>query len=574
MLPYFQDFFSVENITAELCKQRVALAARRSRLLFLRRVRTTANRLLDHEQTELDQIFPPRKLWHKFRPKRRNNIPTGKLNQYAILRAVEWHRRRAPQTAWLGRLDDRVDKIRCKALCSKPFEFAKPTIRATEKDKEKLTFRPISSFNGDDKIVEILTARYLRQLLDKVLLPSCLAFRVAAPDEKASDMPTTQLALEKILRMNRRHRPGGLYVAECDIRAFFDCVGHDLARESLAYLSDKRAPIDPDGRLDPRAKEIFDAYLESYDFRGSVLDRSKEILRGLPEKSHFPWPEKELGALWGGVVGTVGVPQGGAISCFIANAVLHRADERLHALDKPRHRFRYMRYCDDMVILAAKEGVCADAFALYQDSLREMKLPIHPPPKTMPRYQGTLKKEFWRVKSKAPYHWARPDGTGAPIPWIQFVGYQVRWDGCVRIRPSSMKRHLAKLRSQTDNLLFHIRDRSGTFMPGVKKGRCSVENRLSHRLLSLSVGRKKRDSPSGKIEPMCWAFGFRGLKGKKIIPAQLKILDRFRERQLRRMRRALDGLEVESSPAQGPREDQPRYFGHPFSYYGQFRPKR
>jgi hypothetical protein len=163
----------------------------------------------------------------------------------------------------------------------------------------------------------------------------------------------------------------------------------------------------------------------------------------------FKWPEQELRQLYRSTaLPPIGVPQGGALSCLIANAVLHRGDKAI-AQSKRQHGMPllYLRYCDDMILIATTPSACAAACAAYQRTLRSLLLPVHPP-QAVRHYD----KQFWEEKSKCPYEWSV---TG--VPWIQFVGYQVRHDALLRIRPSSLKKQITAVTKTTDRLLNTLR---------------------------------------------------------------------------------------------------------------------
>jgi hypothetical protein len=70
--------------------------------------------------------------------------------------------------------------------------------------------------------------------------------------------------------------------------------------------------------------------------------------------------------------------------------------------------------------------------------------------------------------------------------------------------------------------------------------------------------------------PMCWAAGFRGLTGQRFVSTNIQYLDRHRERQLRRVARRLEELNLPKATAKSEVDALP-YYGHPFSYIAQFK---
>jgi hypothetical protein len=57
-------------------------------------------------------------------------------------------------------------------------------------------------------------------------------------------------------------------VRSIDLPKFFDCVSHEIARKALGDLV---VDANQQQKIHTRAIEIFEAYLESYTFAGTVL---------------------------------------------------------------------------------------------------------------------------------------------------------------------------------------------------------------------------------------------------------------------------------------------------------------
>jgi len=85
-------------------------------------------------------------------------------------------------------------------------------------------------------------------------------------------MPTHHQAINAIFDLKHNAPNRDLFVAECDIRGFFDTVDHGVAL--AAY---RRAAHDAE--LDIRADQIFSAYLNCYSFPLNVLAEAGPILR-------------------------------------------------------------------------------------------------------------------------------------------------------------------------------------------------------------------------------------------------------------------------------------------------------
>jgi len=568
----FDDYFTDDAIIAELCKIRVKMAKQRNDMLFWNRISSEKGRF----KATAASLFPPRRLWKRFRPRVRRSRGSFKINLKALIHAVFRLRQESPKPEWAVELERKVEAIRSRALSADPFRFAEPRIYGVEKDPRNHEYRPIAEYEADDKVIDCLTARYFRCLLDCALSDSCLAFRIR---KGTKPPPQTHDALKKILNLRRRHSRAGVYVAECDIKGFYDTVSHKTARVALLELIADAAAKTKQMTIDPRAIAIFDAYLASYAFPRSVNEVALKRLKERDAIGTFKWPEVDLKDLYGGVVpAEIGVPQGGALSCLIANVVLHYADKKM---EKGRRRvekpYTYLRYCDDMILLSSSKSSCSKAYDIYQTALGELKLPCHRPKQVEP-YSGEGKRSFWEGKSNSPYLWSRPRRKGA-IPWIQFVGYQMRHDGMVRVRIKSLKKHRQKVTDVADRLLATLnpgRSKPGErtpFASGLRKRKAQIIHRLRQKLISMSVGRRQLGIAIESPMPMCWAAGFRGLTKHPYPKNSLRALDRHRERQIQRVVRRLCELpddEVRSDG--GKRAKALPYYGFNFSYAGQFEP--
>ncbi len=195
-MPLFAEYFSEENLIYELCRARVKLAGKRHDAAFLHNMARTARP--PHEVPPPDwgaiplDIFPGRREWHRFRTKQRGNTPAVEVNHRALYKAVTALRQRTPQPPWASKLDQIVKRIRNRVLSTRPFYFAPPSIIALPKEPGGHLYRPLATYTLENKIIEGLTARYLRTLLDKALLPSCMAFRCR---KKHQPPPSTKFIL-------------------------------------------------------------------------------------------------------------------------------------------------------------------------------------------------------------------------------------------------------------------------------------------------------------------------------------------------------------------------------------------
>lgn len=364
----FADYFSAKSTIEELCRARVMLARTRHDAAFSHNIApdsTPAHAITPDWGSIPEDIFPPRRQWHRFRSKHREGSNAADLNYCALRRAVFELRKKEPYAPWAMKLDETVKAIRRRVMSARPFHFQRPKVIAIKKKPGSHEYRPLALYTLADKIIEGLTARYFRTHLDSWLLKPCLAFRCGS---KRQPPPTTHDALSMILQMKSRHPGEALYVAECDVKGFFDCVGHAAARQGLEHLIE-----DTRGNFRPhrRALEIFGAYLESYSFLASVRDAAQTELSKRDPRGTFKCHEADLQKLYGGrALPPIGVPQGAALSCLIANAVLHQADKAISAIqEKSEIELLYLRFGDDTILISPDRALCVAAFAAYRRAL-------------------------------------------------------------------------------------------------------------------------------------------------------------------------------------------------------------
>ncbi len=353
--------------------------------------------------------------------------------------------------------------------------------------------------------------------------------------------------------------------------SFFDCVSHEVALHQLQRLvaMPRMGATEP---VDPRAIRIFQAYLDCYSFQENIQQRLMPELRLTHPTRVIEWPQNELMRLHGSLEGTrIGIPQGGALSGLIANAVLDLADRSVRAAIARSDDAggEYLRYCDDMILLTTSQCSCRQAFNAYLAAMDELKLPCHPPSKV--RFYDA---SFWDVKSRLPYQWSGRKWFNC-VPWIQFVGYQVRYDGLLRIRKTSVRKQAQKLVEKTGRTISGLVPCAEPgnrvvppLAPATPLSRSSILASLKGRLIAMGIGRTRGLGATSGPLPHCWANGFRGLHQRPFVAGPLKLLDRIRERQLSRFRRKPIRYGSQTQPGRGTGvRFRSRYAN---SYVGQF----
>jgi len=475
--------------------------------------------------------------------------------------------------AWVPKIKSLAARIRDCALAPEGYRFAAPRILAQQKSPGSSEYRPVSTFKEiEDKVADSLIAKYLRENLDRAFEPCSVAFRPPRRGERPLDREFAMAAITNY----RAHRAGReLAVAECDIKGFFDCVSHDVARASLDRAIQLIKVRAPEIEIDVRAVRGFENYLACYTFPSVVLADQPELkVRERNADAYYKWPakgENSLEQFYGVSAATqrIGVPQGGALSCLISNLLLDLADkEVLLAAQRSGTSVLYLRYCDDMVIVAESLEACRSCFRAYTDALTYLRLPYHKPEDWI--FYGA--DFFEKSKTKAPYTWHGRKWFRYS-PWIQFLGYQVRYDGLLRIRRKSLTKHREKMDELFDDL-----------SRGIDKHRSRVNRnrllfRMHQKMIAISVGRvtlpEKGASPAVPHGPLpkCWASGFRALHNQPFVGHPLRSFDRYRHHLKKKLGRKTSGLDLPDRTAADVGRETPQeleFVGAPFSYARQF----
>lgn len=553
----YEDYFSSDKITEVLLELRTRAAKVAHKKYFYSNLSVSSGKT---PKSDLPPIFPPRRQWNRFRPKTRKQ---GNIELITLKNAVSWHSRSGSTISWFRRLTKVVEQIQTEALSGK-FSFSSPQI--TPQLKSGNEYRAISSFPElTDRVIDIINAKYLRELVDPALEPASVAFRVEGNKYDRNS------AITGILNFREESHDKNLFVAECDIRGFFDCVHHSVAKEALSRgIMLRNLRMDQSLKPDPRAIAIFSSYLAAFSFPKNVKKEAEPKLRRKEknEAAIFKWPER-------GAVddpsclryfhnrprnARIGIPQGGSHSCLIANLVLDLADkEVLLSLKSNTANANYYRYCDDMIILSTSQSHCEQAYEAYIRALRFLKLPYHP--SFLPEFHE--KRFFTKSKTKAPYRWAKANKP-KQFPWIQFLGYQVRYDGLIRVRPSSLHKQKLKIRTLTETIGKSLRNSK------MRVSRKRIYYRFNSKIAAFSVGNVEIHKPEQSTpRPMSWCSGFKLLKNRRHIKKQLADLDRAVTNRRAHLKRILN-KKVSGAKSQKQAVKRPVYFGRRLSHGGQF----
>jgi hypothetical protein len=511
------EYFSSARIVRYLCRKRVGETLEKRRDAFVESVTGVE---APAEVSEFAGLLPARHYWPRAGKTRRNTPdPLGMradlLSNYVLNELRHWHRHR-----WSTRLHSFICGIRLRlerwtTPAVEPFTPATilPIPKSVPGDGQK--YRILAIYDLQSSVIAACMAAYARGVLEPRLSETCFAFR-AGVDKSP---PTHHDAVRAIRAYTAASHEGVLWAAECDIAGFFDAIDHDVARSSLADLT-----------LDVRFRNFFEQFLAGYNFASARALARAALHRHGVQRPVFAAPDEELSRI--GVRGgpLFGVPQGSAVSCVLANAVLRVADERCMECDDGRGF--YARYCDDIVIIHPDRDVCAAMLCGYEASLRELMLPAHAPA----TYRG-YGKEFWSGKSKAAYPW---EDQG--VPWLAFVGYHIRRCGTVRVRPASITKELRKQQQAVERILSAVGRAIHSGSHIIPRPMGAVMFRFRQHLLAFGTGVPVAWRPAHVVGALSWVGGFELVKEHPSDLTSLPRLDRGRSGAARRLAGRLHGL--------------------------------
>jgi hypothetical protein len=565
------SYFTDDQIIYYLCRIRAKYAKKRCKkhLIHLLSNDPKLNHHIDEKSSEeviLYKILPHRRKWKKLGKEYRYKNKFQKINSIeyntkCILKTVQYYQRERPLEPFLIRLNQFINEVR-KAINDPKFEFDKPKIYPKLKDKKDISgtrkniCRPICIFNLKDKLIISQTNKYLLSVFDPEFYELSHAFRFPNKDR---ELITHHSSVEEILKYKSSFKGNELFVAECDMSKFFDTVSHLIIHKHFWSLLDKIKKNNHN--IDEKAIRIFFKYLRSYNFVRDVLPLNDNLQYWETNKisnGEFGWVKEDLVRLkhYNSIENArIGIPQGGAISCLIANIVLHYADSIMSNRYK---NLLYIRFCDDMILMHPSEQVCDDAINKYKKVLLDLKLVPH----EFRECHTNTKDEFWKCKSKSPYKWSSNYREVENFPWIGFVGYEIHFDGYVRVRKSSLKKERKKQNEVVEKIKAaisddHRRARKGTI----------IESAIN-RLIGMSVGRVQMWNHSEVDHDLCWVNGFRKLNNNQYLQRQLRYLDKNRNHQIACLKKEV----AKYTDPEIEREKPNRkliFYGKPFSYYYQ-----
>ena len=526
---YFTDI----RLVNKLCNKRVRQVRENRRRRFLQALASDQEKSeVRSVDKELNSLLPPRRIWSHFRPrqKERRDVKEDQTRLLAknmaryVLRELK---RSQPRFAWVRRLKEFLNTVRFKALGWKPgHQYKRLRVIAVHKVGNK--FRAITLYSLMDSLVVSGFACYLRDAIEPILGDYNFAFRAASGSGDGRVVPTHHKAFDELRKFRLREK-GRLWVAECDIKGFFDAVPHQTVYNALNAI---RSELN--GALDIRFDDFLNSFLTCYNY-DDIVSEAKESLSGKIKNPEFPKPSKTTKTS-GFANSKIGIPQGSSLSCVLANLVLILPDRAARRSLGPDGL--YIRYCDDIIISHREKKNCRDALSSYINALSDAKLPWHPL-EEIKSYKGAFRRKYWESKSKATYEW-----SSEGIPWIGFVGYQARYDGKVRIRHSS----IIKERKKQDAVAFEFgrqlllleRKAKSNGKQVCLRSRFAIRYRVVMHLLSIGVGYPRGRQVKPAQNSISWSNGFEIVKKEPDNDlTSLRILDRGRTNTIRKVDRLL-----------------------------------
>ena len=257
-----EQYFSDERFINQICKERVKQAEKQHDRQNIGRLVGCSNEPAPRHP--FYNFMPPRRQWSAFRPRYR--IDGLNPDLYALKMAVRILRHQNPELPWVIELNRYIRSIRERVFHSPSFVISPPRINFVLKKRGGQEYRALCQYGVDDNLILCLFANYLREKFDPMFSTSSFAFRAALNGQ----VTTHPDAFTEIYNLKHNSGNRSLYVAECDIRGFFDTVDHSLALSAFREAAQRAS-------LHPRAEVLFQAYLDCYSFPHNVLTTANQL---------------------------------------------------------------------------------------------------------------------------------------------------------------------------------------------------------------------------------------------------------------------------------------------------------
>ncbi len=534
----FAQYISSKMLIDFIVKERIKIAANKTLSQKTKKKKDSKEDSSSHEESMsmadlICSMVPPRNKWRRLRKYSRGFLKSKEeRNRASLKNTINYDLRKyregiseAPD--YLNNLIDFIGEIQDAIISTEPLDFKdsiKVIAQFKENDGDTAIYRPLSVYTSlKDKALISMASAYLAHAFNPYLHEEILSYRPARNYHGKEAYATTgDDAIEGIVAFAKKHKDKQIYVAECDIQKFYDIINHDVVLDCFKKLAEE-AQIPEYSQVE----RILKAYLDSYSFYDNVMKYNEDEAFWLPyrklqkknAKNHcrFKWvsddafltcypSQEELDK----AKTKLGVPQGGALSCVVSNVVLNSVDKAV--VNKEDPDLFFARYGDDIILAHIDFEKCKAIMDSYVNSLSEHFLPHHPfKPLNDCKDGEKTTKDFWNIKSKAPFLWG--PGGGNAFEWVGFVGYEIRYTGETRLRLSTWNKKFALI-----NKRYHA---------------CLLKDDPKNFGGYMSSNYKKIDGLSSSIKKMS------ALDLNQYTSQQMKSLDRYRHTKIRRLQEKL-----------------------------------
>ncbi|MDR2292351.1 MAG: hypothetical protein LBE11_02635 [Prevotellaceae bacterium] len=225
----FNAYFTRDIIIELLCKYRAKAARNRHNKYYL------ATKTHLKPEGEIYQIMPPRRMWCKFRFKKDNKVDSIKYTAKILYRAIKKTEEKLENNPsekppeWFNKLNLFINNVTAKI--NSDYNLAKPCVYLIQKDKTRTEYRPLSRYVLTEKVIISVAAKYFADVFDNLFFDCSYAFRSTKNKDELSRKNHHKTI--PIIQKYRQDNNANLWVAECDIRKFYDCVNHKLIRKTF-----------------------------------------------------------------------------------------------------------------------------------------------------------------------------------------------------------------------------------------------------------------------------------------------------------------------------------------------------